>query len=134
MRSSSRVFNPLPPKPSLGSYPGPHLPQPSRARQGSLTGSEDASLSLSFQTWTIPDSTHVIRVLQAEAEDRVRLKKKKKNVKVFSGPQSTHPQIHINKAFSFQVNYLISSMRGGVTSFGSKENEALRNDKICPHN
>lgn len=64
--SRFQILTPPPAKPSSGSYPGPHLPQPSGSGQGSLTGSEDASLSLSCQTRRIPESTHVMRVLPAK--------------------------------------------------------------------
>lgn len=53
--------------------PWPLLSQPPGSEQGSLTGSENASLSSSRQTRRMPDSTHVMRVLQAEGgENQVK--------------------------------------------------------------
>ena len=56
------------PKAFIGSTLGPTFPshQDQEWGGGVLTGSEDASLSLLCQTRRIPESTHVMRVLQAK--------------------------------------------------------------------
>lgn len=61
---SPRVLN-LPPT-KFPIRPLPWLPPSPTTRAVNLTGSDDASLSLSHQTLRIPESTHVIRVLQSQ--------------------------------------------------------------------